>query len=81
MFRGLPYLWSGRSGFGLDCSGLTSLDLRARGVIIPRDADAQAVRGKAVSRSALLPGDLLFYATRGYVHHVSICAGNGRMVQ
>jgi len=34
-----------------------------------------------VSRLALRPGDLLFYATRGRVHHVSIYAGNGRMVQ
>lgn len=81
MFTGLPYLWAGRSGFGFDCSGLTSLDLRVHGVTIPRDADAQAMRGKAVSAAALRPGDLLFYATRGYVHHVSIYAGNGRMVQ
>jgi len=81
MFTGLPYLWAGRSGFGFDCSGLTSLDLRAHGVIIPRDADAQAVKGKVVSSRALRPGDLLFYATRGYVHHVSIYAGSGRMVQ
>jgi cell wall-associated NlpC family hydrolase len=81
MFSGLPYLWAGRSGFGFDCSGLTSLDLRAHGVIIPRDADAQARKGRVVSRSALRPGDLLFYATRGHVHHVSIYAGNGRMVQ
>jgi cell wall-associated NlpC family hydrolase len=81
MFTGLPYLWAGRSGFGFDCSGLTSLDLRAHGVIIPRDADAQARKGKAVPRSALRPGDLLFYATRGHVHHVSIYAGGGRMVQ
>ena len=81
MFSGLPYLWAGRSGFGFDCSGLTSLVLRVHGVTIPRDADAQAVKGTRVSSSALRPGDLLFYATRGYVHHVSIYAGNGAMVQ
>ena len=81
MFTGLPYLWAGRSGFGFDCSGLTSLDYRVHGVTIPRDADAQSVKGRAVARSAVRPGDLLFYATRGNVHHVSIYAGNGRMVQ
>lgn len=81
MFSGLPYLWAGRSGFGFDCSGLTSLDLRTHGVVIPRDADAQAVKGRVVPTSALRPGDLLFYATRGYVHHVSIYAGSGLMVQ
>lgn len=81
MFSGLPYLWAGRSGFGFDCSGLTSLDYRAHGVTIPRDADAQAVKGKAVSRAARRPGDLLFYATAGHVHHVSIYVGNSLMVQ
>jgi len=81
MFTGLPYLWAGRSGFGFDCSGLTSLDLRVHGVVIPRDADAQAVKGRAVARTALRPGDLMFYATGGSVHHVSIYAGSGRMVQ
>jgi gamma-D-glutamyl-L-lysine dipeptidyl-peptidase len=80
MFAGLPYLWAGRSGFGFDCSGLTSMDYRVHGLRIPRDADAQ-IRGTAVSRLALRPGDLLFYATRGKVHHVSIYAGSGRMVQ
>jgi cell wall-associated NlpC family hydrolase len=81
MFTGLPYLWAGRSGFGFDCSGLTSLDYRAHGIVIPRDADAQAKKGRAVSAAALRPGDLLFYATSGTVHHVSMYVGAGRMVQ
>ena len=81
MFTGLPYLWAGRSGFGFDCSGLTSLDYRVHGVTIPRDADAQAVKGSWVSRTAPRVGDLMFYATAGRVHHVSIYAGGGLMVQ
>jgi len=79
-FTGLPYLWAGRSGFGFDCSGLTSLAYRVRGVTIPRDADAAAVKGLAVSVRSRRAGDLLFYATRGNVHHVSIYAGSGLMV-
>lgn len=81
MFTGLPYLWAGRSGFGFDCSGLTSLDYRVHGIVIPRDADAQARRGRVAPAAALRPGDLLFYATSGNVHHVSMYAGAGRMVQ
>jgi cell wall-associated NlpC family hydrolase len=81
MFAGLPYLWAGRSGFGFDCSGLTSLDYRVHGRTIPRDADAQARKGTAKSVAARRPGDLLFYATSGTVHHVSMYAGAGRMVQ
>ena len=80
MFHGLPYLWAGRSGFGFDRSGLPSLDYRAHGVIVPRDADAQARRGTAVSLRNIRVGDLLFYATSGQVHHVSVYAGSGRMV-
>lgn len=80
MFTGLPYLWAGRSGFGFDCSGLTSLDYRVHGVVIPRDADAQAVKGTWVSRSTPGAGDLMFYSRSGKVHHVSIYAGGGQMV-
>jgi hypothetical protein len=81
-FTGLPYLWAGRSGFGFDCSGLTSLVYRVHGIVIARDADAQAMGGRRVGSHALAQGDLLFYATSsGYVHHVSMYAGSGLMVQ
>ena len=78
-FVGLPYLWSGLSGFGLDCSGLTWLDYRVHGITIPRDALPQSRHGTPVAHPG--PGDLMFYATAGHVHHVSMYLGNGTMVQ
>jgi cell wall-associated NlpC family hydrolase len=79
-FVGLGYLWAGRSGFGIDCSGLTSLDYRVHGVVVPRDAAPQSRAGRPVARRDLAPGDLMFYATDGKVHHVSMYAGGGTMV-
>lgn len=79
-FVGLPYLWGGTSGFGFDCSGLVEMAYRVHGVVIPRDADAQSLRGRAVARSALRPGDLVFFARAGAVHHVGMYVGGGRML-
>ena len=79
-FTGLRYLWSGTSGFGFDCSGLVHIVYRAHGITLPRDADAQALMGSAVTRSALAPGDLVFFARNGAVHHVAIYAGNGQLI-
>jgi cell wall-associated NlpC family hydrolase len=81
LFTGLPYLWAGVSGFGLDCSGLTWLDHRSHGMVIPRDAAPQSAHGKRVDPAHLRRGDLLFYATAGVVHHVAMYAGGGRVVQ
>ena len=79
-FLGLPYLWGGTSGFGFDCSGLVEMAYRLHGIVIPRDADAQARSGRAVARSALRPGDLVFFASSGAVHHVGMYVGGGRML-
>jgi cell wall-associated NlpC family hydrolase len=79
-FRGLPYLWAGLTGFGFDCSGLTWMDYRVHGITIPRDALPQSRAGRAVRAANRRPGDLLFYATDGVVHHVSMYIGDGMMV-
>jgi cell wall-associated NlpC family hydrolase len=77
-FLGLQYLWGGLSGFGLDCSGLTWLDYRVHGIRIPRDALPQSRRGRPVSAPAV--GDLLFYASGGLVHHVTMSIGDGYVI-
>jgi len=79
-FLGKPYLWGGRSGFAVDCSGFTSLVFAVHGVVVPRDADDQATAGQAASLNALRPADLLFFRSGGTVDHVGFFLGSGRML-
>lgn len=78
-FLGLQYLWGGTSAFGYDCSGFTHSLYLAYGVVIPRDADRQAVAGTRVT-GALKPGDLVFYSEGGTIGHVGIYIGGGLMI-
>ena len=81
-FIGRPYVWAGTSGFCVDCSGFTHLVYRVLGVTIPRDAADQATVGRRIAtRSALRPGDLVFFrGSSGAIHHVGLYVGDGRMI-
>ncbi|KQV31906.1 peptidase P60 [Rhizobium sp. Root1203] len=65
-FLETPYLWGGRSGLGIDCSGLVQLSLLVTGRRAPRDTDMQAATlGDPIDRSELRRGDLVFW--KGHV--------------
>ncbi|MDO1580661.1 NlpC/P60 family protein [Rhizobium oryzicola] len=64
-FLETPYLWGGRSGFGIDCSGLVQLSMMMTGRKILRDSDMQASFGQEIAREELRRGDLVFW--KGHV--------------
>jgi cell wall-associated NlpC family hydrolase len=82
---GLPYVWGGdgpaNGDAGFDCSGLTTFAYRAAGITLPRTAHTQYYAGPRVPAGAPLhPGDLVFYGTPRFVHHVGMYVGRGRMI-
>ncbi|HET7398438.1 MAG TPA: C40 family peptidase [Intrasporangium sp.] len=78
---GLAYLWGGLSPLGFDCSGLVHHTWRRLGVVVPRDADAQAEAALSPDPGEARPGDLYFFGRPGrVVHHVGIVVSPGRMV-
>ncbi len=81
-FINSPYLWGGRTHFGVDCSGFAQAVLRTQGVNLLRDAWQQAEQGTIVDflQSAKL-GDLAFFDNEeGRITHVGLMLNNEMII-
>jgi cell wall-associated NlpC family hydrolase len=77
-----PYLWGGRSPFGIDCSGLTQMVFKINGIKLRRDAWMQSEEGSTIDFfEAVQPGDLAFFDNEnGKITHVGIVLSDNRII-
>lgn len=79
---GAPYKWGGQSMKGFDCSGLIQYVYGKHGITLGRTCKKQYAAGTPISKSALQPGDLVFFQntyTSG-LSHAGIYIGNGQFI-
>ena len=81
-FLNAPYLWGGRSPFGIDCSGLTQMVYKLNGFKLLRDASQQATLGLSLSFvEEAQAGDLAFFDNEeGKIIHVGIVLEEGKII-
>ncbi len=79
-YLGVPYVWGGFTPLGFDCSGLVQYVYKQLGITLERSTYYQVHQGKTVSRSELMPGDLIFFTGTpndpNDISHVGIYKGN-----
>lgn len=82
MYLNAPYLWGGKTPFGIDCSGFTQMVYKLNGHQLLRDASQQATQGEALSFiEESEPGDLAFFDNEeGNITHVGIIMDNNYII-
>ena len=82
LFLNTPFLWGGRTPFGIDCSGLTQMVYKVNGYSLFRDAYQQANQGEVLSFiEESEPGDLAFFDNEeGEIIHVGIILANNYII-
>lgn len=82
MYLQAPYLWGGKSPFGIDCSGFTQMVYKLSGIKLKRDAWMQAEQGSSVHLlDETQPGDLAFFDNEeGKIIHTGILISKNRII-
>jgi cell wall-associated NlpC family hydrolase len=81
-FLNTPYLWGGRTHFGIDCSGFTQAVFKLQGINLLRDASQQVDQGYAINLlQETKLGDLAFFENQeGNIVHVGILLNNEKII-